>query len=153
MSDPAEAVGGTVMTRRRFHGRLLLVVAAAAGLSLTVGLALAQAVHEEPARRLASAQPAQQFNELEIRIVDALGRMGLHGERAPVHGPDGADIRVIFPDGTDTLTINASPHERRPGDYVVVGERVIEGVVVQSIRFVSGATTDQFECEDGVRFD
>jgi hypothetical protein len=96
--------------------------------------------------------PTIAYNELETMVIGALAELGLQGETAEhsfTGGP--ANIRVILSDGTDHTTVDATPTASHGGEYTVVSERIINGVVVEHVDYgtVDG---EAFTCRD-VRYE
>jgi hypothetical protein len=46
-------------------------------------------------------------------------------------------MRVILPDGTDVTTVDATPIASHNGEFTVLSQRVISGVVVQHVDYGS----------------
>ena len=86
------------------------------------------------------------LNPLEAKIVDALATLGIHGQRAE-YSFRGAIIWATLEGGSE-LFVSAQPPGVEDGDFVVVAERPVQGIVVQRVEYPAGQVRDRFACAD-----
>ncbi|HET7684972.1 MAG TPA: hypothetical protein VFM19_01025 [Candidatus Limnocylindria bacterium] len=91
-----------------------------------------------------NATPA--LNPLEVKIIEALARLGISGQRAELHPLGEASIWAKV--STGDLFVNAGPI--RTEDFVVADSRRLEGSLVERGRYSNAAGTSpleyRFEC-------
>jgi len=85
-----------------------------------------------------------ELNELEQRIVGALGELGIAGARAELPSANGGASMYALLDGGEVL-VSAVPGGP-VGDGQVAGERVVGGVAVHSVEYRTGPARDRFAC-------
>jgi len=85
------------------------------------------------------------LNQLEVKVIDALGRLGITGQRAELPFENAA-IWADFGTGSQ-LFVNATRTGTGRGEFRVVDERQLEGIRVQRVEYASGPPPRQrFEC-------
>jgi hypothetical protein len=85
------------------------------------------------------------LNQLEVKVIDALGRLGITGQRAELPFENAA-IWADFGPGSQ-LFVNATRTGTGRGEFRVVDERQLEGIRVQRVEYASGPPPRQrFEC-------
>lgn len=112
----------------------------------------AAATDPTPASVLAppASPPPIAYNELERKVIRSLASLGIEADTGD-HSLQGADMWAEFDDGS-ALYVSAHPPETPIGDGSVIGERTINGVVVERFEYFSGLVKDSFVC-DGTRYD
>lgn len=84
------------------------------------------------------------LNRLEVTVIDALGQLGITGERAELPFEDASIYAELT---TGQLFVKAGPTKTRGTDLTVIDERQIEGIRVQRIQYTSGPPVrNRFEC-------
>jgi hypothetical protein len=84
------------------------------------------------------------LNELEMKVIDALGKLGITGQRAQLPFRD-ASMWANFGTGSH-LFVNAYPLGTVDRDYTVIEERQLAGIAVQDVRRGTGSVSTRFEC-------
>jgi hypothetical protein len=85
------------------------------------------------------------LNRLEVKVIDALARLGVTGQRAQLPYQD-ASIWAQFGTGSQ-LFVSAGPTGTRGGDFTVVDERQLAGLRVQRVQYASDPPLrHRFEC-------
>jgi hypothetical protein len=140
---------------------------ALATLLLAIAALTATAYLNHPADRSTAAQPSAQatavvlssatdplpggtqppLNELEMKIITALGELGVSGQRAQLPFKDASIWAELGPGAQ--LFVNAYPLGTVDPNYTVVDERQLGGIRVQHVRrpgSPTGTITNRFEC-------
>jgi hypothetical protein len=87
------------------------------------------------------------LNGLEVKVIDALDRLGIMGQRAQLPFRD-ASIWADMGTGSQ-LFVNAYPVGTVDRNYTVTDERRLAGIQVQHVRrpsYPDGMTSSRFEC-------
>jgi hypothetical protein len=153
--------GAPVPSRR---GRTAMFTAPLAGVVLLVACAPAPSPSSIPATQVSSrtstapspshnpeastAGPpdtAPPLNRLELKVIDALARLGIPGRRAELPFNNAA-IWAEVGAGSQVF-VNAAPTGTSRGEFTVIDERTLEGVRVQRVQYASGPPPRyRFEC-------
>jgi hypothetical protein len=103
-----------------------------------------------PGPTTASSTPPPEFtppalNRLETKIIDALARLGVSGQRAQLPFQN-ANIWARFAPGSE-LFVNAWPTGTDRGEFSVIDERQLAGIRVERVRYTSSPVLrDRFAC-------
>jgi len=84
------------------------------------------------------------LNGLEVKVIDALGRLGITGKRAQLPFRD-ASIWADFGSGFE-LFVSAYPLGTVDRNYIVLDERRLAGITVQHVQRPSATISTRFEC-------
>lgn len=90
-----------------------------------------------------SANTPPPLNRLELKVIDALARLGIAGRRNQLPYEEASVSAQVT---TGLLFVFAWPPTMSTGDFAVVDERQIEGRRVQIIEYTGGPPTHRFEC-------
>lgn len=96
-----------------------------------------------------SSQPSGEtlppLNRLELKVIDALERLGIKGQRAELPFQN-ASIWAQLPTGSQ-LFVNAAPTATRHGEFSTLDERQLEGIRVHRVEYASAPPPrHRFEC-------
>jgi hypothetical protein len=103
-----------------------------------------------PANPIGSPSPPpdatpQPLNRLEVKIIDALVRLGVTGHRAQLPY-ENANIYARLSTGSD-LFVNAWPTGADRGEWSAIDERQLAGIRVQRVQYASSSVQrDRFAC-------
>ena len=100
-----------------------------------------------PAAASASGDPSPTqppLNALEVKVIDALGRLGITGQRAQLPFRD-ASIWADLGSGSQ-LFVSAYPLGTVDRNYIVLDERRLAGITVQHVQRPSATISSRFEC-------
>jgi hypothetical protein len=100
-----------------------------------------------PASQAPSADTPPPLNRLELKVIDALARVGITGRRAQLPY-DNADISAELTTGH--LFVSAWPSTTAGGDFRVVDERRIEGRRIQVVEYSGSPMRHRFECSGDI---
>lgn len=85
------------------------------------------------------------FNRVEVKVIDALARLGVRGQRAELPA-EGASIWAEPRPGVQFF-VNAGPTATRRGEFTVIDERELEGIRVVRVKYGSDLSLrHRFEC-------
>jgi hypothetical protein len=90
-----------------------------------------------------SAESPPPLNRLEVKVIDALARLGITGQRAELPF-ENAEIWARV--GTGHLFVSAGPTRTRGGDFTVIDRRQLEGIPVQRVEYGGPPLRHRFAC-------
>lgn len=100
---------------------------------------------QRPASLLPARDTPPPLNRLETKVVDALAKLGVAGQRAELPFGNAAIWAQV---GTGSqLFANAAPTASWRGEFTVIDDRRVDGIRVQRVRYANDAEPRRrFEC-------
>lgn len=124
-----------------------MIVACASDDDSATGSPSSTSVRESQSTSTSAAGAA--LNPLQGKVIDALSKLELRGSVAEL-SLSSAQIVVNLADGRE-LHVSGTPLETHGGEFIVKGERVVNGVPVKTVEYPSAqATREQFACNNVV---
>lgn len=85
------------------------------------------------------------LNERELLVVDRLAALGIEAMRAELPAGDGASMYAEVENAPELLVVAVRSGTDR-GEFSVVGQRSVEGVVVETVAYSPNDRRERFDC-------